>query len=288
MIKGPRPEGSGPLNLRAAMGAGVGLLQGSSAEAEAPLDARLFMAEALGVRPADVVIAPDRPLTDTEEGAFFTMIGLRRNGQSVARILGYRDFWTRRFIVTEDVLVPRPETESLIALSLETPFEEVLDLGTGSGCIALTLLAERPTATAIATDLSQRALDVAARNAQSLGVADRVHFEHSDWFASVGGRYDLIVSNPPYITEAAFATLAPEVLAEPHMALTPGGDGLDAYRIITAGAPAHLHPGGTLMVEIGYDQGESVQELFAAAGFRDIGVHQDLGGKDRVVCGIQP
>lgn len=276
------------IGLRAAMALGKDMLQGTSAQDHAALDVRLLMAEALGLSSADVVIAPDAPLTDHQEADFFAMIGLRRNGQSVAHIVGYREFWSRRFIVTSDVLVPRPETEVLIDLALKAPFNDVLDLGTGSGCIAITLLAERPDACGIATDLSQLALDVAMRNADRHGVTDRIHFEVSDWFAAVGGRFDLIVSNPPYITQDAYAALAPEVLAEPRLALTPGGDGLEPYRRITHAAPTYLRPGGRLLMEIGFDQGAAVAELFEGAGFTQVKIIQDLSGHDRVVSGNTP
>ena len=149
-------------------------------------------------------------------------------------------------------------------------------------------MAERPQATGVATDISDRALAVAGTNAQRLGVSERLALLRSDWFAAVAGRFDLIVSNPPYITEAEMIGLAPEVLHEPHLALTPGGDGLDAYRAIAVGARGFLAPGGRLLVEIGASQADSVTALFAGAGMVALKVHRDLDGHDRVVAATAP
>jgi release factor glutamine methyltransferase len=207
--------------------------------------------------------------------------------QPVAQIRGWRHFWNHRFTVTPDVLDPRPETETLVAHALEVPFARVLDLGTGSGAILISLLAGRPGATGVGVDLSGAALDVARANAQSIGVA--ATFLQSDWFAAVTGRFDLIVANPPYIAEVEMAALAPEVRDwEPHLALTPGGDGLGAYRAITGGVGTHLSPGGRLLVEIGPSQGDAVQAMFRAAGLCDVAILTDLDGRDRVVRGLAP
>ena len=187
-------------------------------------------------------------------------------------------------MVTPDVLDPRPETETLVAAALEQPFARLLDLGTGSGCILISLLADRPSAQGVGTDLSDAALEVARRNAGQLGVAERVRFLRSDWFGGVQGRFDLIVSNPPYIAEDEMAALAPEVRDwEPRAALTPGGDGLAAYRAIAQGAGARLMAGGRLILEIGPTQGAAVTALLRAAGFDCVEIRPDLDGRDRVV-----
>jgi release factor glutamine methyltransferase len=226
----------------------------------------------------------DGILTDTQQKAFSALIVARMARQPVSQIIGSRAFWGRRFAVTRDTLDPRPETECLVESCLDLPFARVLDLGTGTGCILLTLLAERPSATGVGTDVSQAALDVANTNAQSLGVHHRAIFVASDWFASVTGTYDLIVSNPPYIASGEMACLAPEVHDwEPHLALTPGGDGLDAYRAIAAGAARHLASGGCLLVEIGPSQGSAVVAILQASGFATVSVRPDLDGRDRVV-----
>ena len=207
--------------------------------------------------------------------------------QPVSQIRGWRHFWNHRFIVTPDVLDPRPDTETLVAHALQDPFARVLDLGTGSGAILISLLAARPGASGTGTDLSLAALAVAEANARAIGVA--ATFLQCDWFQGVSGRFDLIVSNPPYIAAAEMAALDPEVRDwEPHLALTPGGDGLGAYRAITAGAGHHLEPGGRLMVEIGPTQGDAVAGMFAVAGLGDIAVLPDLDGRDRVVRARAP
>ncbi|WP_375692061.1 peptide chain release factor N(5)-glutamine methyltransferase [Pseudooceanicola sp. LIPI14-2-Ac024] len=224
------------------------------------------------------------PLPAEVADRFEAFVAARMRRQPVSQIIGGQHFWKHRFIVTPDTLDPRPETETLVAAALHRPFRRLLDLGTGTGAIAVSLLDERPGATGVATDLSEAALAVAARNADAIGVADRLDLRRADWFDGISGTFDLIVSNPPYITAAEMADLSPEVRDwEPHMALTPGGDGLDAYRAIAAGAPAHLAPGGTLMVEIGMAQGPDVVRIFSVAGLEDVTIHPDMDGRDRVV-----
>jgi release factor glutamine methyltransferase len=204
--------------------------------------------------------------------------------QPVSQIIGRRAFFKHDFEVTPDVLDPRPDTETLVEVALAHPFDTVLDIGSGSGCILLSLLAERPEATGLGIDISAPALDVARRNADRLGLAGRARFRRSDWLAEVDEQFDLIVSNPPYIDAATYATLAPELRDwEPRGALEAGADGLDAYRVIARDAPRVLAPGGTLCLEIGHDQGRSVPALLAASGWRQITVQRDLIGKDRVV-----
>lgn len=252
-------------------------------------DARRLLAHALAIAPDRLALVLDEPLPDGAAPRLAQAIGDRLRRRPVSQIVGERLFWGRPFHVNADVLDPRPETETLVARALAAPFERALDLGTGSGAIALTLLAERPGATALATDRSEPALAVARRNARALGVADRVRFAVADWFAGIDGRFDLIVSNPPYIAEAEMAALAPEVrLWEPRLALTPGGDGLGACRAIAAGAAAHLRRGGRLLVEIGPAQGSAVAGLFRAGGLDAVAVHPDLDGRDRVVEGRSP
>jgi release factor glutamine methyltransferase len=185
------------------------------------------------------------------------------------------------------VLDPRPETETLIAAALDGTFSRVLDLGTGSGAILITLLAERRLATGTGVDLSEKALSVAAANAASLAVADRAIFLQSDWLRAVSGTFDLVVSNPPYIAEAEMPGLAPEVLQwEPRLALTPGGDGLAAYRSILRDIRLVLTPPGRVLLETGAGQGDAVAALCRAAGLRAVTVLQDIDGRDRVVSAV--
>lgn len=223
-----------------------------------------------------------QPLPEEAAARFQAAVAARLNRQPVSQILGYRDFWKHRFHVTADTLDPRPETETLVAAALDLPWRSVLDLGTGTGAILLSLLADRPGARGLGVDLSQAALDVARGNAAALGIA--AEFRRSDWFGAVEGGFDLIVSNPPYIAMDEMAALAPEVRDwEPQGALTDGGDGLGAYRAIATGAGAHLTPGGWLAVEIGPTQGAAVSALFAGAGLQSMQIRRDLDGRDRVV-----
>ena len=248
-------------------------------------DARWLLAHVMGCDPGAVAARLSDPLPPGALGAFEAAVTARAARQPVAQITGRREFWGRPFRVTPDVLDPRPDTEALVALALAEPFATVLDLGTGSGCLLVTLLAEGPAATGIGTDVSEAALGVASANARALGVAARATVLRADWFGGVSGRFDLIVSNPPYIAAAEMAGLAPEVRDwEPRGALTDGADGLSAYRAIAAGAGAHLAPGGRLIVEIGATQGPAVAAIFSAAGLASVEVHPDLEGRDRVVC----
>ena len=256
----------------------------AAGQAEPARDVRLLLAHALGISPDRVMILLHDPVDPQAEAAFFRLIAARAEGRPVSQIIGRRQFWGRNFIVTRDVLDPRPETEALVAEALSAPFARLLDLGTGSGAIALTLLAEQGAASAVASDLSPAALDVARANAAMLGLEARVQFQLGNWFDGVTGMFDLIVSNPPYISAAEMAALDPGVLDwEPHLALSPGGDGLEAYRSIAAGAGAHLAPSGRLLVEIGPRQGAAVADLFTAAGLQDIRILPDFDRRDRVV-----
>lgn len=252
-------------------------------------DARKLLAFALKIDPGLLASRLDQPLTPAQQVAFNAAITQRQARQPVAQIIGSRAFYNGVFMVTPDVLDPRPETELLVSEALKVPFAQLLDLGTGSGCIAVSLLMERPGARALATDISPAALLVAAENARRHNVAARFVGRLSDWFSAIQGRFELIVSNPPYISAADMAGLAPDVREhEPRIALTPGADGLAAYRIIIAAAGSHLTPGGRLMVEIGATQGRAVAKLFRAAGLCDVGILPDLNGHDRVVSGRSP
>ena len=249
---------------------------------EPAADARRLMAHALGTPPHRLTLSEPEPAGAFLADAFLPLVEARARRQPVSQLTGARLFWGREFLVTPDVLDPRPETEVLVAEALAGPVARVLDLGTGSGCLLVTILAERPGATGLGVDLSPPALVVAARNAEAHGVAARAAFLASDWLARVEGRFDLIVSNPPYIAAGAMDGLEPEVrLFEPRMALTDEGDGLGAYRVILAGALSHLTPGGRLMVEVGPTQAEAVTALGAGAGLEPAGTRADLDGRAR-------
>ncbi len=216
---------------------------------------------------------------------FESLVARRIAREPMSHLVGYRDFYKHRFRVTPDVLDPRPETETLVLAALEQSFDRVLDLGTGSGAILLSLLADRPNATGVGTDLSEAALAVAQDNRDRMDLAGAATLVQSDWFKAVTGTFDLIVSNPPYIAASEMADLAPELSFEPRMALTDEADGLSAYRTILKEASAHLRPGGALMVEVGARQGDAVADLFAQANCADIAVHPDLDGRNRVISG---
>lgn len=254
-------------------------------------DARRLLALALGVSPARLTLALGEEIGPEVAERFDDLIGRRAARVPVSHLTGLRAFWGRDFAVTGDVLDPRPETEVLVAAALEGPFEDLLDLGTGSGCILLTLLAERAQARGTGTDLSGAALQVAARNRTALGLETRAELLEGSWFDPLpaGRRYDLVVSNPPYIAASEMAGLAPEVRGhEPEIALTDGGDGLEAYRAIAAGIGDRITPGGRLLAEIGPTQGTAVAGLFGGAGLRDVRVLRDLDGRDRVVAAAAP
>ena len=255
---------------------------------DAPRDARRLMAATLGLEPGRLTLHLPDAVDPLDETTYFAAIKERQARRPMSHLLGYRDFYGRRFNVSSDVLDPRGDTETLIEAALSEPFEHVLDLGTGSGCILVTLLAEFDRARGVGTDVSDAALEIAAKNAGALGVAARCEFMRSDWFAHVTGRYDLIVSNPPYISAEEMGDLQPELAHEPREALTDEGDGLSAYRAITAQAGAFLAPNGRLLVEIGSAQGQAVAKMVRQAGFGQVTILQDLDGHDRVVWGRWP
>ena len=245
-------------------------------------DAQILLADVCGCETSGLMLLDD---VSTEQAArFHQMIEARAAFQPISQIIGYREFWGRRFRVTPDVLDPRPETETLIEQALKVGGQRILDLGTGSGAIALTLACELPSAEVTATDISDVALEIARENAVQLG-AERVNFLRTDWWDGLSGAFDLIVSNPPYITASEMEILSPDVKNwEPHLALTPGGDGLNSYRQIAAQLSNYLAPGGTALFEIGHEQGAAVSEIFLDAGCSSVQIFSDLGGRDRVVA----
>lgn len=247
-------------------------------------DARLLMRWASGLDGAALSAREAEPAPEDEAERFRDAARRRGNREPLSHITGERLFWGRPFQVSAAVLDPRPETEVLIGEALHRgPFRRILDLGTGSGCILLTLLAEWPGAEGTGTDLSPDALEVAKRNAQALNVTERCELVRADWTDGVNGEFDLIASNPPYLAKAEMSALSPEVQHEPHAALTPGGDGLAAYRAIAEGAGRLLAPGGLLMVEIGPTQSMEVAAILAASGWSVAQIVPDLDQRARVV-----
>jgi release factor glutamine methyltransferase len=255
------------------------------------LDSRILVGHALGLDHAALAAAATRKLGADEENAIATLANRRLTGEPVARILGYKEFWSLPLRIDAATLVPRPETETVVeaalaALDMDGPRSRKLriaDLGTGSGALILALLSELPNAFGVATDTSTKALVVARDNARRLALT-RAGFVACDMAATLRGPFDAIVSNPPYIASGDIATLASDVRDfDPHLALDGGTDGLDFYRAIAAAAPALLAPGGVLVVELGIGQAEPVAEFFAAAGLAPSPPRPDLNGTPRAL-----
>lgn len=280
--------GAGALTVAEALRSAVLKLREAGVP-DAPGDARVLLADAMGLGPDRLTLHLPDPLAPEAEARLAAHLTARAARQPVSQIIGRRLFWGMEFIVTPQVLDPRPETEVLVAAAIRRPFVRLLDLGTGSGAILLACLRAMPMATGLGVDLSPGALAVARRNAVALGLERRAGLALSDWFSAVPGRYDLIVSNPPYIAADELPALEPEVrLHEPLMALSPGGDGLGAYRQITAGAMARLMPGGRILLEIGPTQGAAVRAMLEAQGFERCALLPDLDGRDRVAMAYAP
>jgi len=255
------------------------------------LDAELLLGDVLSLDRVQLLVQSTRVLEPGELARYRESIRRRRGGEPVAYILGYREFYGRRFLVDQRVLVPRPETELLLEVALRRTVHRhlsgrALDLCTGSGCVAVTFSLERRTWQVTATDLSPDALAVARKNAEALGAVWGVDFRNGDLFAALPetSRFELIVSNPPYIPSDEIPTLMADVRDfEPHVALDGGPDGLAFYRRLAAEAPARLVPGGVLAVEVGAGQAPEVAGLLRAAGMTDVEIDKDYAGHERVV-----
>jgi release factor glutamine methyltransferase len=261
--------------------------------ASARLEAQLLLAHVLGCSRMQLYTGFDKPLGEPELARYRELIKKRLGGEPVSYLLGEQEFWGLTFQVDPSVLVPRPDTETVIEVARSLRPDRaapcsVLDLCTGSGAIAISLAKELPAARVVATELSPAAVAIARSNAERNGVADRVDVREGDLFAPVAGeQFDLIVANPPYIATAVIATLSAEVRREPVLALDGGPDGLAFYDRICARAAAFLVPGGALVVEHGYDQAEAVAARFAAAGLSSITLIHDLGKNPRVTWGLR-
>lgn len=264
--------------------------------ADAALDARVLVEELTGTTRTDLLARPDMAVPAEIAEKLSAALARRAAGEPVHRILGAREFYGLRLALSPDTLEPRPDTEALVDLAL--PFARsicdkrgacrILDLGTGTGAIALALLSAEPRVSAIATDIAPGALMTAKTNAEALGLAGRIAFVRSDWFAAVEGTFDLIVSNPPYIPSVEIGTLSREVRSfDPLRALDGGTDGLDPYRIIARDSAAHLVPDGAVMVEIGAGQENDVADIFLRQGLRHADTRCDLGGHARALCFVR-
>lgn len=257
------------------------------------LDVRLLLRHVLGWGDVKIFSNYNQLLSETEVTSLNTVIARRMAREPVSRIIGRRGFWNSEFKVSPHTLDPRPDSETLIELALKTvspPPQRILDLGTGSACLLLTLLEEWPAAEGVGLDISAAAIETAQENAAALQLADRADFRASDWaHYNPAAPFDLVISNPPYITDEEMAALAPEVAQyDPVLALSGGVDGLDAYRAIVPLLQKFLKPGGWVFFEIGHAQASSVKSLLAEAGFTMIQSSTDLGESDRVVAAKRP
>ncbi len=257
------------------------------------IDARLLVEAAAGATRLDLITDPYRALSDDQAATLEAYVARRERREPVARILGRKGFWKIMLQVGPAVLIPRPDTETVLDVVLAA-FEEqrrfqVLDLGVGSGAILLAILAERPNAVGLGIDISEEALAVARDNAARLGLEGRAAFLRGDWAEGLGDEsFDLVVSNPPYIPSETIETLDPEVRDhEPRLALDGGADGLDAYRALAPEILRVLRPGGVFAVEIGWDQAEAVTAVLQAAGAQAVRIVKDLALRDRVATGVK-
>lgn len=256
------------------------------------LDARMLVAHILDIRPQDIPIRSDMPLTADQADALEEMARRREAREPVSRILGRRGFWSIDLAVSADTLDPRADTETLVEAVLEAVPDRmaplrILDLGTGTGCILLALLSEFPAATGVGIDIAEGAVSTAQANARDLGLADRTAFHVVDWTMGleIGGDFDIVVSNPPYIPDGVIAGLEPEVRAfDPMRALAGGTDGLDAYRVLAPLVASRVRSGGLVAFEVGIGQADDVSALLVRAGFEIVWNRADLAGVDRCVC----
>jgi len=254
----------------------------------APIDARVLLCAALGVDDAHLIAHPGQALTDRQRDRYLACVERRRAGEPIAYLTGEREFYSLAFKVTPAVLIPRPETELLVEAALErvpayVPFR-MLDLATGSGCVAVAIAAHRPRARVTATEVSLDALAVARDNAARHGAG--VEFLEGDWFDALAGRrFEFIVSNPPYVAEGDPHLSQGDSRFEPRAALVAGADGLSCIRLIIAQARAHLEPGGGLLFEHGHDQAERCRALLEQAGYFEVATRHDLAGIERVSGG---
>jgi release factor glutamine methyltransferase len=254
------------------------------------LNAEHLLAHALGLKRMELYLQFDRPLAESERAPLRDLVKRRGTREPLQHVLGTAEFHGRTFACDKRALVPRPETEQLVELALEIakdkPAATILDIGTGSGVIALTIALELPSATLHATDLSPDALALAAENAARHALTDRIVFHQADLLPPDGTRFDLIIANLPYIPAEEIASLSPEVRHDPASALDGGADGLDLIRRLIETAPDRLAPGGALLLEIGLGQADAVNTLLSARKFRDISVRPDYQNIPRFAVGF--
>jgi release factor glutamine methyltransferase len=278
---------SAPLSIQDALNKAGAML--AAHNDNSALEAAVLLAHVLGVRRAHLHTRPEQQLRESQVLGFFELIARRMAGEPVAYLIGRREFWSLELSVNEHTLIPRPETELLVELALERipPQGEfhVLDLGTGSGAVALAIAGERPQCRITATDLCSRALAVARANAERLNISN-VAFHEGSWFAPFDTeRFDVIVSNPPYVAQNDPHLLSGDLPAEPRLALVAGPSGMEMIAAIARQAPRHLQAGGWLLMEHGHNQGTGVAALLSDANYRQVRTRRDLAGRERVTSG---
>jgi len=247
-------------------------------------DARILVAHALDIPKSQLSLNANENVPEELRCSLEKLIYRRINREPIAKILGKRQFWGRTFFINEDVLDPRGDTETLIDYVIDRPVRSVLELGTGSGVIAISLACEWKEVNVVATDISEAALLVAQKNAKNFDVEDKIEFLKSDWFEAIEGKFDLIISNPPYIGLSEISEISQEVLNhDPELALFAGSDGLGAYERIIPQLTKFLKPKGIVVLEIGASQSESVKTLMNSSGLSEVKTFKDLAGKDRLV-----
>lgn len=286
LARRPRPPLSGRVTLLELLNATSGYFEKHRVP-QPRLNAELLIADALGVGRLDLYLQFDRPIADAERERLRPLVRRRAQREPLQHVMGWTEFCGIRLACDSRALVPRPETECLVEEALRRAPAEggtLLDIGTGTGAIALAFLARRPAWAAVATDISPAALELACANAAALGLADRITFHACDLWPAGDERFSLITANPPYIASAILPSTSPEVQADPALALDGGPDGLDLVRRIMSDAPAHLAPGAPLLIEIGDDQGAAARALLAAAAFHEIAILPDLNGRDRIAA----
>lgn len=265
------------------------LREGAATLAEAGIEsaareARLLLAETTGLSPADLLREPER---NVDRSRYLATVGRRAAREPLAYIIGWQEFWSLRFAVSPATLIPRADSETLVEAALAARpggVRSILDLGTGTGCLLLSVLTECAEAWGVGIDRSPEAAALGAANARALGLADRSAFVCADWAAALAGRFDLVLSNPPYVRQSDIPGLMPEIARfEPGRALDGGPDGLDAYRAILPTLPRLLAPGGLAILELGIGQREAVAALAASAGFRRVSSRRDLAGVERAL-----
>jgi len=254
-------------------------------------ESRMLLRHVIGLSDADLIIMDDIQMSEAQQAQLDDCIKQRLAGRPIAKIIGVKEFYGRDFIVSDDVLDPRPDSETLIDCVLNYAQGQrdlrVLDMGAGTGCLVLTLLAELSDMQGVASDISVDALSIAQQNARALNVDDRMQFIESNWFENVEGMFDVIISNPPYIESAVIPKLDVDVRKyDPILALDGGKNGLNPYEVILPQIRNYLKKGGFMALEHGYDQANRIAPLIAGAGLADIQMHSDLAGHNRIITAI--